>query len=496
MKSRNWCMDRIAHSPLLACIAGHAATSPDKVALMAGDRRVTYADLFDRICRATDSLNGLGLGPGDVIALSARKDPAFIYTYFAAHMLGLVNVIMDPEANSSRVAYILGQTAPACLFGFSFDGFRSYAYEDVVSGEGLGRPAAGRDLSVQDVVEIVYTTGTTGMPKGVQLSHHNIFSSAENINGFIGNTAEDVELIGLPLCHSFGLGRLRCTLMNGATAVLLGSFANLKGFFSAIEDYGATGFGMVPSVWAYIRQLSGTRIARYAGQIRYMEIGSAAMPLEAKEELCELFPDTRICMHYGLTEASRSAFIAFHDDRGALRSIGRPVSEQVSIKVLDGEGHELPDGGQGEICISGNMVMKGYLRPEDNQDAFWGAYFRTGDMGYKENGLFYLVGRKKEMINVGGEKVSPVEVEDAICSLGVADCMCVGMKDPGGILGEVVKAYIQVSGCPLTFEEIRSGLAGLLEPYKIPVAFEWIDRIPKTASGKKLRLSIQQICHS
>ena len=249
---------------------------------------------------------------------------------------------------------------------------------------------------------------------------------------------------------------------------------------------------MVPSVWAYIRKFSGTRIGKYASQIRYIEIGSAAMSLESKKELCSLFPDTRICMHYGLTEASRAAFMEFHENIDSLDTIGSPASKDVDIKIMDEEGCELPTLQTGEICVSGNMVMRTYFRPEENADAFWGTYFRTGDMGYKgQDGKFYLVSRIKEIINVGGKKVSPAEVEDAIIALGVEDCICVGVKDPSGILGEVPKAYI-LKGSSLSFEDIRKGLASELESYKIPAFFEWIDSIPKTSSGKKQRLSLKQ----
>lgn len=340
--------------------------------------------------------------------------------------------------------------------------------------------------------EIVFTTGTTGAAKGVVLTHANIYGSASNINAFIGNGPDEVEILGLPLCHSFGLGRLRCTLLKGATLVVLPNFANVKAFFSAIEKYHATGFGMVPAIWAYIRKISGKRIAKYAPQIKYIEIGSAAMPLESKEELCELFPTTRICHHYGLTEASRATFMEYHECIDDLKTIGREASDLVSVKIFNEQGVEVPDGEPGEMCVKGNMVTKGYLKPEDNAHAFWGEYFRTGDGGYRgPNGNLYLVSRLKELINVGGKKVSPVEVEDAIIALGVEDCVVVGIPDPAGIMGEVPKCYVLKGGTHLTFEGLRQALTERIESYKIPAVWAWIDAIPKTVSGKKQRLQLK-----
>ena len=480
------------HSPILSAIQRHAAETPHAVALIsAAKERVTYAALYEKIVQAAAFLQSHGLRKGDRIALSARTELDFIYVYFAAHLLDVVDVVVDANANPKKLAYILDLTKPRLAFGFETEVCVSLKYDQI----DYGRPLQAVDeqsMSADDTADIVFTTGTTGLPKGVMLSHFNIFSSADNINGFIGNTEHEVEVLGLPLCHSFGLGRLRCTLIKGATMVLVGSFANLKLFFNAMDEFHATGFGMVPAVWAYIRKFSGTRISKFAGQLKYIEIGSAAMPVDSKKELCELFPNTRICMHYGLTEASRSAFMEFHENMDRLNTIGKPVSAKVDIRIFDENGRILPDGEQGEICVKGNMVTKSYYRPEENANAFFGDYFRTGDVGYRDtDGNFYLAGRRKELINVGGKKVSPQEVEDAVCSLGVEDCICVGMEDPNGILGEVPKVYIVKNGTDMPFDEIRRKLVPLLEDYKIPAAFDWIDEIPKTSSGKKQRLSLR-----
>ena len=483
----------LEHSPILRAIQQHALESPQALALISSSKeQVTYSDLLERIMQAAAFLQANGLRKGDCIALSAQTELDFVYVYFAAHLLEVINVVVDANANPKKLAYILDLTKPKLAFGFETGKCVSLKYNQIEYGKQL-EPIDVKYMSVDDTADIVFTTGTTGLPKGVMLSHFNIFSSADNINGFIGNSEHEVEVLGLPLCHSFGLGRLRCTLIKGATMVLVGSFANLKLFFGAMEEFHATGFGMVPAVWAYIRKFSGTRISKFAHQLKYIEIGSATMPIDSKKELCELFPNTRICMHYGLTEASRSAFMEFHENMDKLNTIGKPVSEKVDIQIFDENGIKMANGEQGEICVKGNIVTKSYFRQEENVNAFFGDYFRTGDVGYRDtDGNFYLAGRRKELINVGGKKVSPQEVEDAICSLGVEDCICIGMEDPNGILGEVPKVYIVKNGTNMSFEEIRRKLLSLLEDYKIPVAFDWIDEIPKTSSGKKQRLSLRK----
>lgn len=468
------------HSPILHKIWEHAAAQPEKTALVWQNQTVSYAQLKSRILSAAAALQSKGLTANDCLGIVAKKGLDFVYIYFGAQLIGVVNVVLDPEANEKRLEYIRSLTKPRMVIDSL----------EMVDGT---TPSPVNGLSQNDTADIVFTTGTTGAAKGVCLSHYNVFSSADNINGFIGNGPDEVEILGLPLCHSFGLGRLRCTLLKGATLVVLPSFANVKAFFAAIEKYHATGFGMVPAIWAYIRKFSGTRIAKYAPQIKYIEIGSAAMPLESKKELCELFPTSRICHHYGLTEASRAAFMEYHACVNDLRTIGREVSGKVSIRIFNENGLEVPDGESGEICIKGNMVMKGYFKPEENVTAYYGEYFRTGDEGYRvENGNLYLVSRKKELINVGGKKVSPIEVEDAIIVQGVEDCVVVGVPDPDGILGEVPKAYILKDGASLSLDEIKARIIGKLEPYKVPIVWEWVDAIPKTSSGKKQRLQLKK----
>lgn len=483
----------IKHSRLVSEIFARTAETPEKAAVLSGDVRVTYGQLSREISTVAKYLIGLGLKPKDRVALAVKKNYEFILFYLAAHAVGLSSVVVDSESNPRRIQFMIDESRPAHLFGISIDDYPHSDYPTIESISGLAKKESFEtDISEDDESDILFTTGTTGNPKGVVLSHRNIFSAVENINGFIGNETSDVEAIALPLCHSFGLGRLRCALVRGQTVVLLNGFTNLKKVFTDFERYSINGFGMVPSVWAYIEKFSGTRIAKFASQMRYIEIGSAPMPIESKRRLCELFPNTRICMHYGSTEASRSLFMEFHNNSDHLDSIGLPASSNVDVRIFDSEGDELPIGETGEICVKGDFTTQVPYLNEDNKTSFFGSFFRTGDLGYKaEDDFIYLNGRLKEMINVGGKKVSPQEVEEAICSQGAVDAVCVAMHDPNGILGEVVKAYILRDGCSIDFQTITAGLRRCLEPYKIPVVYEWIDKIPKTSSGKKKRLALK-----
>lgn len=480
-------------SPLLDAILHHADTMPDKTAIVMNGMSVSYSSLVDNIKKAAFFLWKLGLKANDRIILSAHKHVEFIYFYFGAHVLGVTNVIVDAESNESRLLYIEDKVKPSFCFGYKSSNCPSLLFDELIFSEiEVNLQVETATFTSDNTAEILFTTGTTGNPKGVCLSYMNIFSSATNINNYINNTEEDVELLALPICHSFGLGRIRCTLLKGATIVILSSFANVRAFLKAIEDYHITGFGVVPAAWAYIRKISGMRISKYAAQIKYIELGSAAMSLSTKQEMLQIFPNTRICMHYGLTESSRTCFQEFHDT-AHLETIGKPISDKVEIKIFDAKGNALFPFQKGEICVKGNMVLSHYLDERDNLNAFWGTYFRTGDCGFVDNeGYVHLLGREKELINVGGKKVSPMEVEDAIISLGVGDCVCVPIKDESGVMGELVYCFILKGSTSLSFEEISELLSQKLEVYKRPVGYEWIDEIPKTMSGKKQRIMINK----
>lgn len=473
----------------------HVIQQPDHIALIAGDERVTYAQLWERcLLAATNVKRKYGLKQGDRIILSASANVDFIYAYFGIHIAGGVCVPIDPDTNETRFELIKASTNPVCTMGV----LHKVPETETIPFSAVLPTCDEVDTfqlpDKEQIADVLFTTGTTGAPKGVALNYRNLAAAALNINTFIKNTAEDVELLALPVSHSFGLGRVRCVLSKGGTLVPLGTFASMKKFFGLMEQHHCTGFGMVPASWAYIKKMSGRKIGQFADQLRYIEIGSSFMSIEDKELLCELLPNTRICMHYGLTEASRSAFMEFHSEHDQLNTAGK-ASPNVEVKIFDAKGKKQPIGAEGEVCVKGEHVTCSYWdeTPERFARDFFNGYFRTGDSGYLDaDGYIHLKSRIKEMINVGGKKVSPMEVEEVLNAIpGIADCACVAMPDPEGVLGEVVKAFIVCNDDALTNAAIIEALRPKLEVYKLPVAIERIDVIPKTASGKVQRLKLK-----
>ena len=467
-------------------------SSPDKIALISGDVEVTYAQFWEYCLKSAAAIKAkYNLQKGDRVILAAAGNIEFTYVYIGIHIAGGICVPIDPDTNQTRFDYIVKSTSPVCVIGNLHNvKIEPVRFDDIINNTTQAEYVSPK---MNQIADILFTTGTTGAPKGVALSYLNQAAAARNINEFIGNTSEDVELLALPVSHSFGLGRLRCSLSIGATVVMLGTFANVKKFFGEMKRCQVTIFGMVPASWGFIKKMSGKYVSKFADQLKFIEIGSSFMSIEDKELLMQYLPHTRICMHYGSTEASRSAFMEFHSYHDNLQSAGK-ASPHTEIKIFSPEGQMLSLGEEGELCVKGEHVTCSYWNesPERFASDFYDGYFRTGDSATMDaEGNIYLKSRIKEMINVGGKKVAPMEVEEILNKIpGIKESACIGIPDPGIVLGEVVKAFI-VADDELTNEQIMEQLKPQLEVYKQPVDIERINEIPKTGSGKIQRLKLK-----
>jgi Acyl-CoA synthetases (AMP-forming)/AMP-acid ligases II len=379
---------------ILEAIRKHAVESPNKIAFIDGNIEITYKELWIRILKVSIFFKSK-LGKGDRVILASSKNLDFVYLYFGLQLAGLIAVPVDPEISDERLSKIIYSAKPKGLYGLlRSDLCETFAFPEIdnilIKDNNVDFP------DENDIADIIYTTGTTGEPKGVVLTHKNELSAANNINSFINNKEDDIEILVLPISHSFGLGRLRCVMLKGGTIIMSGGFANLKKFYAELDKHNIVGFGMVPAGWRYLFQMSGKKIAKYANQLKYLEIGSAFMPIEDKKLLMDLLPNTRICMHYGLTEASRSTFISFRDEEGHLNSIGKEIGGS-KIKIFDENGKECNCGEEGELCVKGSHVCDAYWNDMDKYlESFYGEYFRTGDWAYKDDkGYIYLISRKK-----------------------------------------------------------------------------------------------------
>ena len=468
--------------------------TPNKIALIDKNKNFTYKLLFENIWASKKILKlEYGISKGDTVVLAANKNVSFVFIYFALHLIGAKVLPVDEQISQDRLKFTLDKISPRLIIGLEnkSNNIKVIGFDCFTDLEKSIIPLDVSFPDLEDNADILFTTGTTAEPKGVVLSHRNIAQSANNINSFIGNNHNDTELLAMPISHSFGLARLKCVLSAGGTLVLLGSIVNMKRMFRMFDEYKVTGFGMVPASWSYIKKMSGNKLAEYSNQLNYIEFGSSYMSAVDKMELTKLFPNTRLCMHYGLTEASRSTFMEFNTSKDYLNTIGKS-SPNVIINIFDENGNKLSKEKEGEICIKGDHVSRKYLNVERN-DLFYGEYLRTGDIGLiNKKDYIVLKGRSKEIINIGGKKLSPVEVEDKIKEFDPElEAVCIGITDEQGILGEVVKAFVVKGNSICDFEEIDDFLKKKLEKYKVPVEYEWIKEVPKTSSGKIQRQKLK-----
>jgi len=343
-----------------------------------------------------------------------------------------------------------------------------------------------------DIAEILYTTGTTGSPKGVVLSHHNVISAISNITKFIGYTNKDHEVITLPLTHSFGLNHVLCNIAAGGSVHIENGLLRLKKVFTALKDNKSTGFPGTPSSFSIILGRYSKNFIEATESLKFIVINSAPLPPTQAKEILKLIPHVKLLVYYGMTEASRATFIK-HSLRNEklLYSVGK-ASPNVKISIIDDKNRFLSSDRVGEVVIKAETVMKGYWKnyEETKKIMLDGGWLKTGDLGYlNKNKYLFLVGRIKELINIGGLKVSPIEIEDMYknCDL-IDEFIVVGKADKTGISGEKIIGFVKFCEKKTMSEnELIQFAQGKIENYKIPSEFHIVSEIPKSETGKLLR---------
>ncbi len=477
---------------LIHTLYKHAQTEPNRVAFITGRQSITYGELLLRIGATARRLVRSGIKKGARVLLQGPNHVDFAVAYYAVHAVGAIAVPVDPTLFEDDLNFIINDTAPSLALIHSDKRLTTrheFIYEFTLA-DSIGSEWNPITALVDDA-DILYTTGTTGRKKGVLLTQLNIAAAALNISSFIQNEISDLEVLPIPLSHSFGLGRLRSMALVGNTLALEPGLKNPALLLKRILDLRATGLSLVPAGFELMLSLTRGKLVEAQNHLRYIEIGSAPMRDATKQQLVEYLPRTRICHHYGLTEASRTCFREFHTDRQKPQSVGKP-SPNVKISIFDDSGSRVSTGESGEIVVQGAMTMKRYWnRPDLDAKSYINGGLKTGDIGYTdEEGYVYLVGRQSDLINVGGLKVAPPEVESMLLThRKIKDCACVGIPDK--TTGEKIKIYY-VADYVLDARDMVNWLRLKLEEYKIPKVFERIEKIPKTSAGKTQRNLLKQ----
>src|ERR1017187_1630139 len=471
---------------LLSCLFACASRLPARIAIRSETETLDYAQFRSRIVTPAAALRSLGVAYRDRVLICVPNGPDFPVLYFAVHALGAAVVPVPADTPGAVLAALAEDCSPSlAVLARELPAMPCPVCHpsELISLQGAEVEPV---CSSGDIADILYTTGTTGKKKGVVLTHANVLAAASNMGQFIGTNAQDVEVMPLPLSHSFGLGRLRSLALVGHTLIVgTGVGVGVSVIRQLIENQ-ATGLALVPAAVEILRRTTGDSLGRAGEHLRYIEIGSAPMRPQTRDWLMRMLPGTRICHHYGLTEASRAAFTEYHADRDRPGTAGR-ASPGVALTICDESGSALSPGQTGEVVVSGGMVMREYWnQPSLTHEAFCEHGLRTGDIGFLDSdGYLFLLGRKTDLINVGGRKVVPDEVEENLRKVsGIRDAACVGEDDP--LTGQRVKAYL-VADRPLDVSFVANALRTQLEEYKIPKSLEFVKEMPRTNSGKLQR---------
>jgi long-chain acyl-CoA synthetase len=490
-----------------------ARTSPDKTATIAGTQRMSYAELDTASDQLAVGLAARGLRPGDAVALQLPNVPQFLVAYFGILKAGCVAVPMNVLFKAAEAAHVLRDSGARLLITWlgsveeSAKAAADAGLTDLVvlATPGLPQPSVGRPFEhllatvptgrppmVQtdpgDTAVIVYTAGTTGRPKGAELTHFQLYMNADTPGRLFGIVDDDVVLVVLPLFHVFGLSSIvNVCVRFGATMSLVPRF-DPAAVLDAIERDRITVFEGVPTM--YIALLNHPGLAeRDLSSLRVGISGGAPIPAEVIDEAERTFGFV-ILEGYGLSEtASTTTFNASAEQR-RIYSVGKPIWG-VELEVRDALDRPLPPGREhvGEIVVRGVNVMRGYHDdPDATAEAIVDGWLRTGDLGYvDEDGYVFVVDRKKELIIRGGYNVYPREVEDAVYTHpAVAEAAVVGVPDPH--FGQEVKAYVALRpGHHATEAEIIEHVKQRIASYKYPRSIEFRDSLPKNAANKILK---------
>jgi long-chain acyl-CoA synthetase len=495
---------------LATILRSTAMETPEHPAILLGERSIDFAEL-DRAARGVAAgLQARGIGCGDKVALLVPNVPEFSIAYFGVLYAGAAVVPINVLAAAPEVTYFLQDAAARLLIAHPLfeaparKGAQGAGVPLVIAGGGAGSDTleemAASDpvdtlalTSPDDTAVVLYTSGTTGKPKGAELSHSNLFMNcAFVVPRIMQNVALDkhVALATLPLFHSFGQ-----TVIQNASIAAGGTFSLLPRFdptqaFEIMERDEVTIFAGVPTMYFALLHLETER-AFDLSKLQVCMTGGAPMPVEVMGAFETKF-GVKIQEGFGLSETSPIASFSVIDKPRKAGSIGYPVWG-VELCIMDDKDAPLADGERGEICIRGHNIMKGYLgRPEASAEALRGGWFHSGDVGYRdEDGCYWIVDRIKDMILRGGFNVYPREVEEVLYTHpAVVEAAVVGVPQDG--LGEEVKAFVALgAGKGASEQDLIDFCKQNLAAYKYPRSVEFLPELPKGPTGKILKKELR-----
>ena len=491
---------------------------PGKTALVHEEVRATYAQINAKANRLAHWLIDIGVSKGDRVVLLLENCLEYVVSYYGILKAGAVAVPLSsdlkpdglsplleelkPEViiSSSRFERVLKATVPvfnnikALLLkspkqNWSSSPFPVFSWEDIIYDDVTANPEIRPEISIDesDLASIIYTSGSTGIPKGVMLSHKNIVSNAKSICRYLDLTDKDIQMVVLPFFYVMGKSLLNTHFAVGGTVVINNKFAFPATVIKQMADEKITGFSGVPSTYAYLLHRSPLKNYRdELASLRYCSQAGGHMSGQIKEELRKVIPaHTQIYIMYGATEASaRLTYLRPDQFADKMDSIGKPIPG-VNMQVLNKSGRKLPAGQTGELVASGPNIMQGYWKDEKATSAVLDKNgYHTGDLGYYDKeGYFFVNGRKDNLLKVGGHRINPQEIEDALMATEhVIETAVIGVSDE--LLGNKLIALAVPINETSSKNKIMKLCADILPKYKLPSSIKLVRSLPKNTSGK------------
>ena len=496
---------------------------PDKTALIFNDVRISYKELHEKTTKLASSLKKLGAKRNDRIIIYLENSSDIVIAFYGILKAGATFIILNDAIKPDKLNYIINDSSASFIITNSkkidtvnqalknvpskptivlinFEGDQSAASENVYNWNDLinnfneliddyDKPITEGIIDC-DLATLLYTSGTTGEPKGVMTSHFNMLAVSKSIIQYLRNNSDDIILNVLPLSFGYGLYQVIPSVMCGGTVILESSFMFPVKILQLIEKEKATGFPMVPTIFALLFNLKN--IEKYdLNSLRYITNAGASLSAERILRLKTILPNTKIFSMYGLTECQRVSFLTPEEIEIRPSSVGKAIPN-CEVFLLNENDEEVGEEEVGELVVRGSNVMRGYWNaPELTKKTFRNGKISgekllySGDLFKKDkDGYLYFVSRKDDIIKTKGEKVSPKEVEHTINSLdGIIDAAVIPVPDQ--ILGNAIKAFVvKKKESNIIDKDILKYCSEKLEPFMVPKYIEFIEQLPKSINGK------------
>lgn len=477
---------------IVEAVAAAADRKPDTVAVIAERQEITYGELWKEVRGFAAYLQSCGLEKGSRIIVKAKHSIWYVVACFGIHLAGCVFVPVEKTIGVEGLKDIAEQLSPSMVISDLDIENDGYITVDSASVHALVAKSFQEELRFdfpqsEDLCDIIFTTGTTGKSKGVMLTHRAVVAAAENYRSGIKYSEDNVYLVPTPVNHVGGLRKIYVSMLTGTAVVLLDGFTNMKLFFKYIHDYHVTSIHMPPSAVRMVLVLAAGEMAKYTDQLDHILTAGTAFPEADMERFRELLPHTRLYFSYGSSEAGLISTLEYSREKKEQGCVGKPTVNS-HVFIVDDDRKEIRSSKDrpGLLAILGPHLMSGYYNePELTKALLSDEVLYTNDLGYiDEDRYLYVLGRRGDVINIGGLKVAPTEVEDTVLRFpGIAECACFAVQNTAGNAALKLN-IVEEPGFDIQLTELREHMHGNLEAFKVPKLIEKVREIPKTANGK------------